>query len=261
MLKKQISFCTVTFNNEDKIASFIENIESLESNLFNITLYIVDNLSTDETVKIVNEYQKKFNNIKLIISKRNDGFGAGNNCVLPFLTSDYHIVTNSDVLVPNVSVIEKLIAYMESNQDVGLLSPKILNTDGSIQKLYKHNPSVLDMAIRFLSPNILKKRQAWFVHEESHYSKIGQIDHASGAFMFFRTSIFKKIGGFDERYFMYMEDADITRQVNLVSKAMFYPKVSVVHEWQRDSHKKIRYMMFTLKSMGQYFHKWGWKWM
>ena len=117
------------------------------------------------------------------------------------------------------------------------------------------------MALRFISPKIMKKRQAWFVHEETGYTKIGKIGHASGAFMFFRTKVFKEIGGFDERYFMYMEDADITREVNRISKAIYYPNASVVHEWQRDSHKKIRFMIMTITSMVKYFDKWGWKWM
>lgn len=261
MSKKQISFCTVTFNNEDKITKFIENIESLKSELFETTLYVVDNSSTDQTVNLVNECSKRFNSIHLIVPNVNKGFGTGNNYVLPYLKSDFHVVINTDVIIPNAEVINEMILYMDRHPEIGLLSPKILNVDGTIQKLYKHNPSVLDMAIRFISPNLLKKRQAWFVHDESNYSEIGQIEHASGAFMFFRTKVFKEIGGFDERYFMYMEDADITREVNRISKAVFYPKVSVIHEWQRDSHKKIRYMLYTIKSMGQYFHKWGWKWM
>lgn len=259
--KIEVSFCTVTYNSSSKIVDFVKNIESLKSNIFNKKIYVVDSGSTDGTVAIVEELCTKYDDVSLMTPSKNGGFGFGNNYVIPSLTSDYHVVINPDVEIPSTQTIDDMVLYMEQHKEVGLLSPKIMNTDGTVQKLYKHNPSILDMALRFISPNVMKKRQSWFVHDETGYTQIGTIDHASGACMFFRTTIFKKVGGFDERYFMYMEDADITREVNQVSKAVFYPKVSVVHEWQRESHKKFKYTMYTLKSMAKYFNKWGWKWM
>lgn len=255
-----ISFCIVTYNNEDRIVSLIENIEHSIPGTITSTIFVVDNKSTDETIDNILHCQSIFNNIKLIQPDVNEGFGAGNNKVLPYLNSTYHILINPDVSISSSNEIKRMIEYMDQHPEVGLLSPLIHNTDGTIQKLYKRNPSVLDMGLRFLSPNIMKKRQAWFVHEEPGYNKIDTIQHASGAFMFFRTSVFKNIGGFDERYFMYMEDADITRSVNNISKAVFYPKASIIHEWQRDSHKKKRYAIMTINSMVKYFNKWGWKW-
>lgn len=258
MVEPKLSLCTVTFNNESNIEKFIRNVEEvLEGH--ESTLFIVDNGSTDDTVDVIKKLQCEFFNIKLRRPEVNKGFGAGNNFVLTELNSDYHIVLNSDIIIDSYNEINKMINYMDNNVNVGLLSPQLLNLDGTIQKLYKHNPSVLDMGLRFISPNIMKKRQSWFVHEDSGYNQIGNIQHASGAFMFFRTSIFKRISGFDERYFMYMEDADITREVNEISKVLYYPSAVITHEWQRDSHKKFNYMMMTFNSMSKYFNKWGWK--
>lgn len=256
---KEISFCTVTYNSEKEIAQLIENIESLDSNLFYSRVFIVDNGSQDDTVNIVSRLLKIYSNLVLIRPDVNKGFGAGNNQVLDLINSSYHILINPDVRIPSSEVIDKMIKYMDTHSNVGLLSPKILNIDGSVQKLYRHNPTVLDMALRFISPNLMKKRQNWFVHAETGYVQRGVIEQASGAFMFFRTSLFKNIEGFDDRYFMYMEDADITRKVNNVSQAIFFPEVSVTHKWNRQNHSNLRFIGYTIKSMVQYFNKWGWK--
>jgi len=95
--------------------------------------------------------------------------------------------------------------------------------------------------------------------KESGYNKVMQIEYASGSFMVFRTSIFKQLKGFDTRFFMYLEDADITRRVNLVSKALFFPEARVIHKWERASYKSKKLAFVTLKSMYIYFNKWGWK--
>ncbi|KFC33120.1 hypothetical protein LRK_14245 [Lacticaseibacillus rhamnosus K32] len=257
---KKVSFCTVTYNSEDEIEPMVQNIETLENDSFSVMLFVVDNGSQDGTVNTVKRLAKVFSNIVLVQPKENEGFGAGNNKVLGLIHSDYHILINPDVRIGSSKVIQSMIDYMEVHPDVGLLSPKILNVDGSVQKLYRHNPTVLDMALRFISPNLMKKRQAWYVHAETGYKRLGLIEQASGAFMFFRTSTFKEISGFDERYFMYMEDADITRKVNTISKAIFFPEVSVTHKWHRQNHSSLKFIGYTIRSMVQYFNKWGWKW-
>jgi GT2 family glycosyltransferase len=255
----KVSFCTVTYNSRAEILRLIENIESLKISASSSELFVVDNGSSDDTVKVVRELANEYNNIRLIVPGDNKGFGAGNNAVLPLLDSDYHILVNPDVHIESGEQINSMISYMNEHLEVGLLSPKILNVNGSVQKLYKRNPTVMDMALRFISPKLMKKRQAWFVHDETGYNASGRIEHASGAFMFFRTSVFKAIDGFDERYFMYMEDADITREVNAISIAIFFPGATVVHKWKRQSHSNLKFMWYTVRSMIQYFSKWGWK--
>lgn len=254
----KLSFCTVTYNSENKIKNLLDNLEDVTKK-YNSTIFIVDNGSSDNTMQIVEDYMNRYDNIKLVVPETNKGFGAGNNTVIRDINSQYHILVNPDIEIRDEINLEKMVSYMNEHPEIGLLSPKILNLDGSVQKLYKYNPSVLDMLLRFISPKIMKKRQEWFVHGDTEYKKIGKIEHASGAFMFFRTKVFKEIDGFDERYFMYMEDADITRTVNVFSSAIFFPEASVTHEWQRDSHRKFKYTMMTIHSMVKYFNKWGWK--
>ncbi|MCT3026922.1 glycosyltransferase family 2 protein [Pediococcus parvulus] len=255
-----LSLSIVTFNNEKKIEKLISNLTEILNGNISYKLYIIDNGSTDQTQMLVKKIKKNNKNIVFFDKKENLGFGSGHNSIISFLKSSYHIVLNPDIQISSFKEIEKMINYLEKNRNVGLLSPLILNEDGSIQRLYKYNPTIFDLFIRFVSPNFFKKRQEWFYRLDSGYNKIGHIDYASGSFMMFRTSIFKKINGFDERYFMYMEDADITRKVNRISDAVFFPTSAVTHEWQRASHKKIKYILISIESMLKYFNKWGWKW-
>jgi GT2 family glycosyltransferase len=140
-----------------------------------------------------------------------------------------------------------------------MLSPLVLSQDLSIQYLCKKNPTVFDMVIRRISPNIFKKRQDKYIMKESGYNKIIKLDYATGSFMVFRTEIYKELKGFDDSFFMYLEDADITRRVNQISKVEFYPDARVIHAWERKGHKSFKFALITVHSMIVYFNKWGWK--
>jgi hypothetical protein len=95
--------------------------------------------------------------------------------------------------------------------------------------------------------------------KETGYNKIMRLDYASGSFMVFRSDIYKELKGFDDSFFMYLEDADITRRVNQISKAIFYPEARVIHAWERSGHKSLKFAKITIQSMIIYFNKWGWK--
>lgn len=79
-------------------------------------------------------------------------------------------------------------------------------------------------------------------------------------FLVIRTELFKQIKGFDDGFFMYLEDADLCKRVNEVSKLMYYPGASVIHKWEQGSHKNRKLFKCHVQSMKYYFNKWGWKW-
>lgn len=89
--------------------------------------------------------------------------------------------------------------------------------------------------------------------KETGYDKPFEVEYATGCFMFFRTEIFKKLNGFDENIFLYLEDADITRRVNQISKTIFYPYNYVIHDWQRGAHNNLKLMWINIKSAVWYF--------
>ncbi len=253
-----ISIAIVTYNNSKIIKKCLNSIFKNINNT-NFEIIIVDNGSSDNTVEII---ENNFKNIKLIQNNKNIGFGAAHNIAIKLGRGKYHLVLNPDVIFTENSV-EKLVNFMEENLDVGLVSPKIVYPDGTTQYLCKRLPCLFDLAIRRFTPrfiqNLFKKRIDYFEMRETGYNKIMEVPYLSGSIMLFRKNILAKIGGFDEDYFMYFEDADITRKISEISRAVFYPHTSVIHLWQRDSHKNIKLFFVSLISTIKYFNKWGWK--
>jgi len=247
-----ISLSIVTYNNGDIIEKTIKSLISHLENKLGYILYVIDNNSKDDTVKKV---QSCNGNIVLIRNNKNLGFGTAHNIILDKLDSKYHIVINPDITIVNDVIIE-MFEYMENNKEIGLLTPLVRYPDGKIQYLCKRNPTVTDLFIRLIFPNSFKKRQDYFTMKETGYNKPFEVEYATGCFMFFRTEIFKQVKGFDEHIFLYLEDADITRRVNQISKTIFYPYNYVVHDWQRGAHKSLKLMWINVKSAMWYFWKW-----
>ncbi len=219
-------------------------------------IIVIDNNSSDNTAALVKLAQENYPGlIEWLPQKKNRGFGAGHNRALSLMKSQYHAVVNPDIIVPQGALLE-MIQYMDENSDIGLLTPKILFPDGRLQYLCKHHPTFRDLFIRLVFKTAFRKRQDWFEMRETGYNKPFAVEYASGSFMFFRTEVFLQIHGFDEAFFLYLEDADITRRVNEVSRTLFVPHIHVFHEWQRDQHKKLYYMWVNLKSWLLYHRKW-----
>jgi GT2 family glycosyltransferase len=253
-----VSISIVTYNNDKVIKKCLQNIFK-NTNDTDFELIIVDNNSSDSTISII---EKDFKNVRLIKNNRNIGFGAAHNKAIKLGRGEYHLVINPDIIFIENSI-EKLLNFMEKNPDVGLISPKIVSPDGTIQYLCKRSPCVFDLCIRRFTPEfiqkIFKKRIDFFEMKDTDYNKIMDVCYLSGSFMLFRKSVLEKIGGFDENFFMYSEDADITHRIGEISRALFYPYTSVVHLWERGSHKNIKLLLISLVSNVKYFNKWGWK--
>lgn len=253
-----VSVSIVTFNNANILKQRLEILLPIfrANNVSNV--YIVDNHSTDETSDLLKSISDSEPSLKVSLLDYNKGFGYGHNQAIKSTDSQYHIIMNLDTTPKQENIIFNMIRYMDKRSDIDLLSPLVLFPDKTIQYLTRNEPTVFDLAIRFLGPRWFSKRQQKFIHFNDGYDHEQIIKNATGSFMFFRTSTLKKIGGFDERYFLYMEDTDLTRTVNQNGKAMFSPEFQVIHEWQRGNHS-IGGAKIMIISMIKYFNKWGWK--
>jgi GT2 family glycosyltransferase len=103
-----------------------------------------------------------------------------------------------------------------------------------------------------------KKKIDRFELKSSGYDKEIEVPYLSGCFMFLRTESLKKVGLFDERFFMYPEDIDLTRRMHKEYRTMFYPNVSIVHEHEKGSYKSFKLLYIHIINMIKYFNKWGW---
>lgn len=195
------------------------------------------------------------------IKEVNRGYGCGHNVALRKAIeegSQYHLVVNPDVWF-GADVIPALWRRMEEDESVAQIMPKVLFLNGSVQFLAKLLPTPLDLFCRFFMPaTLFLKRNERFELRHSGYDKEMNVPYLSGCFMFLRMSALKDVGLFDERFFMYIEDTDLTRRLHAKYKTLFYPEVYIYHRFSRLSYHKWSLSIAHMVSVVKYFNKWGW---
>ena len=196
-----------------------------------------------------------------IFNNKNLGYGAAHNIAIrKTIEQDipFHLVVNPDIEFES-SILEELEDFMQKNSDVGLLMPKVLYPTGEIQYLCKLLPKPSDLFFRrFLPSKWSQQSNERFELRQSGYDKLMDVPYLSGCFMLLRTQALKNVGLFDERFFMYPEDIDLTRRIHREYRTVFYPNVSVIHNHTQGSYKSGLLLWVHLINMIRYFNKWGW---
>ena len=137
--------------------------------------------------------------------------------------------------------------------------PKVFYPNGEVQFLCKLIPTPFDLIFRrFLPQKWTKKRTERFELRKSGYNKTMDVPYLSGCFMFLRTEALKEVGLFDERFFMYPEDIDLTRRMHQKYRTVFYPDVSIIHHHAQSSYFSLKMLWIHTINMIKYFNKWGW---
>ncbi|MFP5040692.1 glycosyltransferase family 2 protein [Parasediminibacterium sp. JCM 36343] len=251
-----VSASIVLYNSDDVVC---KAIASLLKAKIGLKLFLVDNSPTraleTKLAAFINNPQ-----VEYIYNNANVGFGAAHNIAIkksiPF--AKYHLVINPDIYFEE-GVVEALYAYMEINKEVGHVMPKILYPDNTVQYVAKLIPSPIDLlARRFLPSFVFKKRNKTLQLECSGYNQVFEAPYLSGCFMFLRMAALNEVGLFDERFFMYPEDIDLTRRIHKKFKTVFYPAVYVYHEHGKGSYKSMKMLWIHTVNIIKYFNKWGW---
>jgi GT2 family glycosyltransferase len=212
-------------------------------------LYLVDNSPTDA----LKEHFKQ-SEIVYIFNGKNLGFGKAHNLVISKLKTDFHLILNPDVTF-DPQVLPNLIQKLKKQEMVSMISPKIVYPDGSMQYYCRKYPSFSELIYRRLG--LFKSKTQVSEYRNLDLSKSFFPESMHGCFMLFKTQDFIKIKGFDERYFLYMEDIDICKKIDVINKEkMYYPNVTITHLHQRGSAKKINLLFHHLLSARKYFKKW-----
>lgn len=250
---RNITVSIVTYNSADEIDILMSSIE--KSTYFNeITVYVVDNSSVDNTVEIV---RRNYPWAKIIKSKKNLGFGRAHNLVIKNVYSKYHIIVNPDISIFE-DTIKNVVEYLDENPNVVLMSPFVMNTDGTQQYLPKKDPSLKYMIGGLLENYFCfckKLRDEYTMKNEIIEAPV-DVEHCTGCFMCTRTEALHKVGGFDERYFLYFEDSDLTRKLRKVGRTVYNPEIKVIHKWHRENKKFNKSFWIALRSMILYLKKW-----
>lgn len=191
----------------------------------------------------------------------NLGFGRAHNRALSLIgsDSDVHLYLNPDISF-GPEVLPELLDHFSKNEAAGAVMPRIEYMDGSLQRLCKLLPTPLDLIFRRFIP-VPAIRRAINRRYELHdlpQDRVTEIPFLSGCFLLARTQILHDLGGFDERFFMYMEDLDLVRRIGDRWETNYVPGVSVSHGYQRASLTDGKLQKIHIQSAVSYFRKWGW---
>lgn len=234
-------------------------IESILSSPEIAKLVIVDN-SPDPALAAANLSDPR---LHYVHKPENLGFGRAHNVAFSLCPPDaeYHVIMNPDIYF-GPEVVPQLHEYMEQHPDVGMVMPKILFPDGRVQHLCKRLPTPWDLLMRRFLPDrllhLFEHRMAQYEMRDVGYDHEMRVPCLSGCFMFVRGSVLRELGGFDERFFLYMEDVDLSRRVGQKYHTMFYPKVHVFHAYGKGSYANSQLRNLHIRSALTYFAKWGW---
>ena len=263
---KDLSITIVSYHNEEDVVKAVESIEAHTPKNIQKQIFVVNNIDgvagensivskNCNTVFLALESQ--YPDVKVVTTGKNLGFGGGHNFVINQLESRFHAIVNPDIVL-EMDAFSALLAFME-DASIGMCVPRLVDENGELLSVYRREVTVWDMFLRMFLKGAFKKRQAYHTMAETDYKKPFDVPFAQGSFLLIRTELFRRLGGFDERFFLYMEDADLCKRVNEVSRLVYCPYATVVHKWERGSHKSGKLFKLHVQSMIAYFSKWHWK--
>ena len=221
-------------------------------------IYLLDN---SEEREVHPKTEIKDPKLRYMHMSSNLGYGRAHNIALresAYQQTELHLVMNSDIRV-KAEDIDAMHDWMLVNPEVGLLMPKVLNPDGSQQYLAKRLPSPMDVfGRRFLPKAWNEKRNRRFELRDLDLTRPVNAPYLSGCFMLLRTQAAVEVGLFDERFFMYPEDIDLTRRIHRNWLTLYYPQWIITHAHARSSYTNKHMLRIHIQNMCRYFNKWGW---
>lgn len=201
-----------------------------------------------------------------VSSTRNLGYGRAFHAALDAyavrrLLPPWVAVLNTDLNWKS-GTFELLLHWLQQQPDVVLAVPQIVDPAGQHQQLCKRDPTLLSLASRRFVPGLIKPD--WLKRYDAHqsmlacdFTQVHDVPYLSGCCMIMRRSALDRVGGFDRRYFLYLEDADITRRMRAVGRCVHVPFVQVVHNWGRGNHRSLWLTLVNFCSAWIYFRTWG----
>ncbi|MCB1706710.1 MAG: glycosyltransferase family 2 protein [Halioglobus sp.] len=237
-------------------------------NLQGVTVWLVDNASDDGFRAALADEMAHWSSgdgfeVRYAPQPCNRGFGFGHNTVLPDLQSEFHLVLNPDVELAE-DALDKGLAALRDNAAAVLVSPRVTGGGGEQEFLCKRYPSVLVLLLRGFAPGFVRRlfqRQlaAYEMRDLCSGATPAGVDIASGCFMLMRTAALRAVGGFDENFFLYFEDFDLSLRLAAQGRLLFDPAVRIVHHGGYAASKGRRHLQYFVRSGIRFFQRHGWR--
>lgn len=228
--------------NKETLKKVIDSFLALE---LEKELIIVDNSPDDE----LKSFCQSFESISYIFSGENLGFGRGHNLAFKNLKekSDIHMIINPDVYF-DFDEINSFLNWFYNQKDVSLATTKVCYPDGKNQNIIRNIPtSFFDLVKRKLKLNSGEL--------DIKEKIIKEVPFAHGCFFVFKTEVFQNLSGFDERFFMYMEDIDIFIRAKKYGKTVINTNYKIYHEFRKGSSKSFKLLKYHIISAYKFFRK------
>ena len=247
---------------EPKLNIFLNLIKFLNNDININKILVVDNSPID---KIKNNL-KNFKKVKYVFANKNLGFSKGHNLSKKYLKKGkYHLILNPDIIIEDKNLFKNIINFLDNNKNIAMVQPLIFDYKGdNIQYLCKKNPSLLIQIIRGFFrtkieklPLLFKYNYDYEMRDLAYSNSIVESTYLSGSFMLCRTDLLDIVDWFDERFFMYLEDADLTRRLSKFGKCVHNPFFKVRHVWAQGSRKNNYLRIIACISFVKYSLKWG----
>ncbi|MBO1500777.1 glycosyltransferase family 2 protein [Serratia proteamaculans] len=241
------------------IVLFNHSYEQVEATLTSLLnehcvgkIVLINNGGADWAASLGNE------RISYIHSAVNGGFGYGHNLSMKrYLDScDYFLICNPDISF-EVGALAQLhhFACVSGHQFV---SPRIRYSDGRFQYSCRLLPTPANLFLRRFLPKWGAKIDVDYELQKADYDKIFAVPSVSGCFMLLKSELLSRLDGFDERYFMYLEDVDLCRRALKLTNIVYFSGTTITHAFGKGSYKSLILLRYHIHSAILYFNKWGW---
>ena len=225
----KLSIVIPTYNAHEWIQGCIDSI-TLHHPANDYEIIVVDDLSTDDSVAIV---RQQYPNVRLFANEKNVGFGKTVNVGLAAALGEYLLVLNNDTWMHD-GALDAMIAFLDTHPDVGIVGPKVLSGDGSLQQQCRRRiPTPMAALLYFTGVAKLfpkNPRVAGYLMTAADESQTTEVDSVSGACLTVRRAVVDQLHGFDEEYYLYGEDMDFCWRTKLAGwKVVYHPAATITH--------------------------------
>ena len=232
-------------------------------------VYLVDNsedseISARDFERLQEFLQSAETQLTLIQGNGNLGYGGGHNLVIKTSHASWHLILNPDVTMSEDALWQG-VEVLTSNEEAVAASPKASTLEGERQYLCKRYPSVSLLLLRGFLPGLLRKhfrkRQADYeMHDLPEQEPSLGVPIISGCFMLCKREVLSEVGGFDDRYFLYFEDFDLSLRLGKQGRLAYVPAMKIIHAGGNTASKGLRHILLFMRSAMRFFNQWGWRW-
>jgi|GEM_PF-1561903 len=246
----KVSVIIVNYNTGRYLNSCISSVLKHENN-DDVEFIIVDNASSDDSKIDIDSLCREHPGIYAVFLDENKGYGYANNRGAERAKGEYILILNPDIMF-SAPLIEKLIETCRKNMNIGALGVKLYGEDGTFQyRYYQKYPSIIQyflfysiLSKPFVNSVRLKNKYLYFLTGEGNSSEMTDVPQLPGAFIFIRKDIYREYGGFDERYFLFFEDVDLSYRLSGKFRLSVLNGLKVIHSGSSSMEIQTNYKIY-----------------